>query len=79
MLWLSENPVSQHPFYRKFIIKMVPTLTKLDDSNITTEERQEAQKTKITEQDIVSNNPSTLNQDADYYQARPASQPHGDR
>lgn len=67
MLWLSENPVSQHPFYRKFIIKMVPTLTKLDDSNITSEERQEAQKTKITEQDIISNNPSTLNQDADYY------------
>jgi len=39
VLWLSENPIAQHPLYRKFIIKCIPSLTKLDDSNITPEER----------------------------------------
>ncbi|CDW81890.1 UNKNOWN [Stylonychia lemnae] len=55
VLWLSENPIAQHALYRKFVIKCVPNLTKLDDSNITPEERQEAMKFKITDTDIATN------------------------
>eukprot|EP00347_Sterkiella_histriomuscorum_P018621 403344821 len=68
VLWLSENPVSQHPLYRKFVIKMIPNLTKLDDSNISQEERQEALKLKITDQEIINQNPSQVVQESDYYQ-----------
>lgn len=49
VLWLSENPISQHPLYRPFIIKMLPNLTKLDDANVSQEERTEAQKTNFSE------------------------------
>lgn len=43
VLWLSENPVAKNPSYRFFCIKNLPSLIKLDDKNITLEERQEAE------------------------------------
>lgn len=42
VLWLWDNPICQHPNYRPFIIKTLPNLTKLDNANITAEERQAA-------------------------------------
>ena len=40
VLWLSENPVTSVPSYRQFVLKNLPNLTKLDDKNVTTEERE---------------------------------------
>ena len=42
VLWLWDNPICQHPNYRAFIIRTLPNLTKLDNANITAEERQSA-------------------------------------
>ena len=39
VLWLSENPIAKNPNYRMFCIKNLPNLIKLDDQNITREER----------------------------------------
>mmetsp|Transcript_39040 Transcript_39040/g.37353 ORF Transcript_39040/g.37353 Transcript_39040/m.37353 type:complete len:92 (+) Transcript_39040:122-397(+) len=39
VLWLSDNPIVDHPFYRKFVLKMLPNLIKLDNASVTEEER----------------------------------------
>lgn len=45
VLWLSENPVTKNPNYRLFCVKNLPNLIKLDDKNITREERDMAANT----------------------------------
>ena len=40
VLWLWDNPICQHPNYRQYIIKVLPGLTKLDNTGVTNEERQ---------------------------------------
>lgn len=42
VLWLSENPVAKDPNYRLFCIKHLPFLQKLDDKNVTPEEKEMA-------------------------------------
>ena len=44
VLWLWDNPCCNHPHYRKYIIKLLPSLEKLDNAVITTEERMDARK-----------------------------------
>ena len=39
VLWLCDNPMAQHPYYRQFIIKSLPNLIKLDNAPVTQEER----------------------------------------
>ena len=39
ILWLSENPVCAHPHYREFILAKLPKLQKLDNTDVTEEER----------------------------------------
>ncbi|EAX92650.1 Leucine Rich Repeat family protein [Trichomonas vaginalis G3] len=39
VLWMMNNPVSEQPNYREFIIKSLPQLTKLDDIEISDAER----------------------------------------
>lgn len=41
-LWLSENPCASHENYRKYTIKMLPNLMKLDNLDITSDEREAA-------------------------------------
>ena len=57
VLWLWDNPISEHPLYRQYVLKQLPNLIKLDNSAVTQEERNEAQKSQITDQDIIENNP----------------------
>lgn len=45
ILWLNENPCDQHPNYRQTVINMLPNLQKLDNKEITSEERARAQYT----------------------------------
>mmetsp|Transcript_24810 Transcript_24810/g.24314 ORF Transcript_24810/g.24314 Transcript_24810/m.24314 type:complete len:107 (-) Transcript_24810:381-701(-) len=54
VLWLWDNPISEHPLYRSFIIKMLPNLVKLDNAAVSEEERLEAGKANINEQDIIN-------------------------
>jgi hypothetical protein len=44
VLWLWDNPCSDIPNYREIIIKHLPNLQKLDNMNITGEEKACAQK-----------------------------------
>jgi len=39
VLWLSDNPITDHPLYRQYTIKMLPNLVKLDSQAVTPEER----------------------------------------
>ena len=39
VLWLWDNPIAEHPLYRQYIIKLLPNLTKLDNANVTPEEK----------------------------------------
>lgn len=47
VLWLWDNPCAQAPNYRPVIIKLLPHLVKLDNTEITPEERQAAAKAPI--------------------------------
>lgn len=42
VLWLSENPITNDPDYRDFAIAVLPQLTKLDEVDVTDEEKQQA-------------------------------------
>ena len=39
ILWLNENPISDSPNYRSTVIKLIPSLVKLDDIPISDSER----------------------------------------
>ena len=39
ILWLNENPISDSPHYRSTVIKLIPSLVKLDDIPISDSER----------------------------------------
>jgi len=39
IMWLAENPVAQMPGYRQIVIRKLPQLEKLDNVEITNEER----------------------------------------
>lgn len=47
ILWLLENPCSNVPNYREYVIKRLPNLVKLDNEAITPEERSAAAKLNI--------------------------------
>jgi len=42
VLWLSHNPCADHHFYRQYVIKALPSLSKLDNTEITQDERNQA-------------------------------------
>ena len=54
VLWLWDNPCSEHQLYRPYIIKNLPNLQKLDNTAITPEERDAAFKMDITEDQIYA-------------------------
>ena len=62
VLWLWDNPIAEHPLYRQYIIKLLPNLVKLDNAAVTPEEKAEALKINITEQDIINGNPNASSQ-----------------
>lgn len=41
-LWLSENPCADHPNYREYVIAHLPNLQKLDNKEVTADERSRA-------------------------------------
>ena len=48
ILWLAENPVASQPGYRSFVIKTLQSLEKLDNQEITEDERMGAMKDDLT-------------------------------
>ena len=44
IVWLAENPVAQIDGYREHVIRTLPQITKLDNIEITYEERQAAER-----------------------------------
>ena len=49
VLWLWDNPCAETPNYRLIVIKMLPQLAKLDNTEITSEERETASHVSIEE------------------------------
>lgn len=47
VLWLSNNPCAEHDNYRLYVIKMLPGLLKLDNAEVTQEERNVARSFNI--------------------------------
>ena len=58
VLWLWDNPIADHPLYRPYIIKLLPNLVKLDNAAVTPEEKAEAIKMNVSEQDVLSHQSS---------------------
>lgn len=56
VLWLWDNPICGHKYYRPFILKILPNLKKLDNEEITMEERQAAANMHFDEEDLSSEN-----------------------
>ena len=42
VLWLSDNPCSEHPLYRLVAARLLPRLEKLDNKEVSPQEREEA-------------------------------------
>lgn len=42
VLWLTENPCAEHPYYRQIVAALLPGLEKLDNTEITPQEREAA-------------------------------------
>jgi len=51
-LWLSENPISAHQNYRQYVIKLLPNLVKLDEEEVTPEERAAAQSVDVSDSEV---------------------------
>ncbi|KAJ3165929.1 hypothetical protein HDU88_003804 [Geranomyces variabilis] len=71
VLWLSENPIASHPQYRQFVISLLPNLRKLDDTDVTRQEREMARATVPSLQ--VSASPSVPQQ---HYRRPPLDEDH---
>ena len=79
-LWLADNPITKEPNYRKFVIAMLPHLTKLDEVDITQKERDEATKAyneykaaKASKQAKPKQPPSTSASQEKTKQSKPSS------
>eukprot|EP01017_Pseudomicrothorax_dubius_P027738 TRINITY_DN3235_c0_g2_i1.p1 TRINITY_DN3235_c0_g2~~TRINITY_DN3235_c0_g2_i1.p1 ORF type:complete len:270 (+),score=47.89 TRINITY_DN3235_c0_g2_i1:118-927(+) len=48
VLWLWDNPIAEKDIYRPYIIKNLPNLVKLDNTQVTPEEKQAAQRTDFS-------------------------------
>jgi len=42
VLWLADNPCADLPYYRQYILHHLPSLTKIDEEDVTEEERRDA-------------------------------------
>lgn len=60
VLWFAPNPCSEHPYYRPYIVRKLPYLIKLDNAEISKEERQAA--SRINFEQIFKETPSVTNQ-----------------
>eukprot|EP01064_Diplonema_japonicum_P004920 TRINITY_DN13248_c0_g1_i2.p1 TRINITY_DN13248_c0_g1~~TRINITY_DN13248_c0_g1_i2.p1 ORF type:complete len:172 (+),score=25.76 TRINITY_DN13248_c0_g1_i2:61-576(+) len=54
ILWLCDNPCATHYMYRPFVIRTLPQLEKLDNVDITPEERAECNKIPMSEFEAVT-------------------------
>ena len=60
VLWLSHNPCAEHPFYRAYTIRTIPSLQKLDNAEVTAAEREQVASLNFGQ--IFNENPSYVNQ-----------------
>ena len=66
VLWLSDNPCAEHPYYRQLAIRVLPSLEKLDSQEVTEQERQQALRNPELDKYIIPLDPEA---------PRPASTP----
>lgn len=43
ILWLGENPIADIPGYRLFVLKCLPQIEKLDNDNVSADEKSKAE------------------------------------
>ena len=58
VLWLSHNPCADHPYYRPYIVRKLPSLVKLDNAEVKKEERIAASRLNFDQ--IFKENPSII-------------------
>lgn len=61
LLMLQHNPCASHPYYRPFVLRKLPGLTRLDNADVKSEERIAAN--KINFDQIFKENPSFVQSD----------------
>jgi len=52
VLWLSDNPCASHPQYRPLVLHLLPSLVKLDETDVSVEEARQAAKFDINQVDL---------------------------
>ena len=74
ILWLSENPCCATPNYREYILSKLPNLQKLDNTDITQEEREVAMKRSQSSSPTIYSSASVNGGGSGgHHQLRPAS------
>ena len=81
-LWLSDNPISAHKSYRPFVIKLLPNLRKLDEVDVSPEEKAVAQSMDFDDEDLSMANafagaPSGHNEQYDQQDSYAQNEPYG--
>lgn len=60
ILWLCDNPAAKHPLYREFVIRMLPALVKLDNTDVTPSERAEIMDMRHPDLALLEDNAARL-------------------
>lgn len=60
VLWLSENPCSEHPNYRKYVLEKIPHLKKLDDVEVLPSEFQARMPQSVSSQQDCEENEKNI-------------------
>jgi len=68
ILWLYDNPCSDTPNYRHYVIKALPGLSKLDNEPVTPEEREAASKLNVDFSSFISEQKILPKENVEKYQ-----------
>lgn len=74
VLWLLDNPCASSPYYRPYVLKVLPHLEKLDNVEVSPQERAEAASLPIEQLDAAIGGGGLLS-DHDAPPSRPPAQP----
>jgi hypothetical protein len=76
-LWLQENPCADHPNYRQYVISHLPNLQKLDNLEVSADERNKAMSSGLANMGGMDQRESPSNRNS--AQPTPQSPMYGDR
>ena len=74
VIWLVDNPICNHPNYRQYIIKVLPNLVKLDNTEVKDEERKAC--AQLSESELLKSSANEVNAYASIHHNKSVEQAH---